>query len=366
MFVERLEALGERPAPAEGAARPEDGDLAAALHEVSNALTVVLGWLESAHAELPPGAPREAVEVARAHARLGHRIARQAIGAHATTNDDERAALPLARDAVLGVVKEAERRGVMLEIDAQGGDEALLHDASAVLQILLNLLLNAVEFSPAGGVVSLRVRDDGRAVAYEVADQGPGVPTERAATIFSVPESTRRGGAGIGLRHAAGLARTCGGELVLARTGPGACFRLSWPTAAARSGTHLSTPPARSLEGTRVLVVEDDVAVRSLIELALEARGMQVLGVGTPEELARITSRGAILDAALVDLSPIAADVRGALATLRRANPDVPVILISGSAGGVPEGLQGEFAAWVRKPFEMGEVVETLQGVLRV
>ncbi len=221
-----------------------------------------------------------------------------------------------------------------------------------------------MEFSPAGGVVTLGVRDTGRGVAYEVRDQGPGVAADRAATIFAVPDSTRRGGAGIGLRHAAGLARTCGGELLLARTGPGACFRLSWPTAAARSGTHVSTPPVRSLEGARVLVVEDDVAVRSLIELALEARGMQVLGVGTPEELSRVTARGAILDAALVDLSPIAGDVRGALATLRRSNPDVPVILISGSAAGVPDALQGEFAAWVRKPFEMGEVVETLRGVL--
>lgn len=362
--MERLEALGKRPDPVEEAEAHPEAELAAALHEVSNALTVVMGWLDAAHVELPPGAAREAIEVARAHARLGHRIARQAIGAKDAVGEGERAALPLAREAALGVVKEAERRGVRLDVDARGGQEAFLQDASAALQILLNLLLNAVEFSPPGGVVTLTVKDDPHVVAFEVTDNGPGVPADRAATIFSVPDSTRCGGAGIGLRHSAGLARTCGGDLQLARTGPGACFRLVWPIAAARSGTHLSTPPARSLEGTRVLVVEDDAAVRSLIELALEARGMQVLSAATPEELARVTSRGAVLDAALVDLSPIAGDIGGALAALRRTNPGVPLVLISGTAIGVPDAMQGEFAAWVRKPFEMGEVIETLQGVL--
>ena len=114
-----------------------------------------------------------------------------------------------------------------------------------------------------------------------------------------------------------------------------------------------------------MLVVEDDGAVRSLVELALAARGAQVLCAGSLEELERLTAHGVLLDAALVDLSPIAEDLHGALGKLRRGNPDVPIILISGLASGVPAAAEGEFVAWVRKPFEMSEVVDTLKSVLR-
>jgi DNA-binding response OmpR family regulator len=70
------------------------------------------------------------------------------------------------------------------------------------------------------------------------------------------------------------------------------------------------------------------------------------------------------LSAALFDLSPIAADPRGALQTLRERAGDVPVVLISGSPTGVPELVSDEIHAWVRKPFEMGEVIEVLRGLL--
>jgi hypothetical protein len=90
-----------------------EADLAGALHEVSNALTVVLGWLDAAHAKLPPGDERDAVEVARTHARLGHRVAREAIGAEVFPGGtSERAAKSLAPCALVGVAPQAERRGV--------------------------------------------------------------------------------------------------------------------------------------------------------------------------------------------------------------------------------------------------------------
>jgi CheY-like chemotaxis protein len=346
-------------------ATDSEAELAGALHEVSNALTVVLGWLDAAVSELGPGRAREAIEVARAHARLGHRLARRAIGAQVLGDDGERSALALARDAVLGVAQEAERRGVQVTLDDAAFDDALLRDPPEGLQILLNLLLNAIAFSPQGGVVTLALKNDG-GVLFSVIDQGPGVPPERADLILSgSPDSTRAGGAGIGLKHCHALANKRGGELRLNRAGPGAHFDLRWPIAEVRSSARSSRPATRDLDGARVLIVEDDAAVRSLVELALTARGAEVLCASNLQELDRIMARGVLLDAALVDLSPIAEDLHGALAKLRRDNAEVPIILISGLASGVPPTAEGEFAAWVRKPFEMGEVVDTLTSVLR-
>ena len=67
-------------------------------------------------------------------------------------------------------------------------------------------------------------------------------------------------------------------------------------------------------------------------------------------------------DAALVDLSPIAHDVRGAVEALRKGSPGLALVFISGSALGLPEGLDSETGdvRWVRKPFEVGEIVAAL------
>jgi DNA-binding response OmpR family regulator len=117
------------------------------------------------------------------------------------------------------------------------------------------------------------------------------------------------------------------------------------------------------LAGARVLVVEDDAAVLSLIELALEARGATVICAGNCDEITDLLSAGQPLSAALVDLSPLANradEILSALAGRAR----VPVVLISGFASGVPDGLEHHVRAWVRKPFEMGELVEVLKSLI--
>jgi len=349
---------GARPETAETAA-----DLAGALHEVSNALTVVLGWLDSAYSTLPPGEEREAVEIARSHARLGHHVARHAIGAETGREQSERSARSMARGAVVGVSKEAKRRSLLVEINDRGAGGTLIQYVDAVQQILLNLLLNAIEFSPPSSTIVLTLRSENGYVVFSVSDQGPGIEPERALTILSSATSTRPGGAGVGLRYSSALARSYGGELVLERASPGACFALRWPSLEAPSSARNAPILAPTLRGTRLLLVEDDASICSLIEVVLEARGAEVVTVRNAAEFVRIAARERF-DAALIDLSPIADDVAGALATLNGEGRSVPIILISGVASGVPAEAAGQVAAWVRKPFEMAEVVDALHRVI--
>ena len=338
-----------------------DSDLAGALHEVSNALTVVLGWLDVASTRQDPNAMRDAVEVARVHARLGHQIARAAIGAEVPERESEqRSARSVLSAAALGVTPQAERRAVRVVVDSEEPGHALVRNPGAALQILTNLLLNAIDFSPEGGEVAISVRDVGSSVLFSVADQGPGIDPERVATLLSAPQSTRRGGAGVGLRHSATLARNHGGELRVARAAPGACFELRWAIAEARSSVRPSVAAKSLVRGARVLVVEDDAAVCSLVELALGARGAEVVLAGSRAEFSIALEKDGPFDAALIDLSPLAGDVSAAFDELQEACPDIPVILISGVASGVPEEVIDRVTAWVRKPFEMGEVIEVL------
>jgi CheY-like chemotaxis protein len=338
--------------------------LAGALHEVSNALTVVLGWLDVAYSRLEAGPARDAIDVARTHARLGHGISRSAIGAEAPDSTAQASGRSVAESALMGVRPRAEQRGVQLDLQLLDSGSALLGSVGSLLQILTNLLLNAIDFSPKGSTVSIGVREEGPSVIFSVSDEGPGIDPERVATLLTAPASTRRGGAGVGLRHSAALSRTKGGSLSVARTSPGACFDLRWPIAELRTSTAPKRVKRPTVMGARVLVVEDDEAVRSLVELALEARGAEPQVVASREEFDAVLDAGGELDAALVDLSPLASDAAGAFKSLRLRHPGIPVILISGVASGVPEDLAHEVSAWVRKPFEMGEVLAVLASIL--
>lgn len=343
-------------------------DLAGALHEVSNALTVVLGWLDVARAKLPAGPEREALEIARTHARLGYGVARQAIGAEVQdAHNGQSTARALARAAITGVTPEAARRGVELSLDV-GTGHALVGNSGVALQILTNLLFNAIAFTPRGRSVTLILREHGANVLFAVQDEGPGIANERVDSLFEGPVSTRRGGAGVGLKHSYALAADHGGCLCLSRPRAadgrsGATFELTWPVAEARSGTGPKRALGTNVRGARVLVVEDDDAVRSLIELALEARGAECVLAASAAEFDVAIARGCY-DVALIDLSPIADRPHAVLQRLRSSNREMAIILISGLASGVPEELEREVSAWVRKPFEMGEVLDVMGRLL--
>jgi len=355
----------EHAEPESGVGEP-DSDLKGALHEVSNALTVVLGWLDVASGNAAPCEVKQAIDVARRHARLGHRIARQAIGAKVITSASaERLVCEFAQNALLAVEPQAANNGVRLVFEGDTDGSARMRNGSSALQILTNLLLNAIEFTPPNNHVTLSVRCDSDNAYFRVTDTGPGIEVDRAKTLFSSPpNSTRNGGAGIGLRHSEALARVTGASLTLVQARPSASFELCWPLCDAPSGArHSSAPPRLLLQNMRVLVLEDDKDVRSLLELGLEARGAQVVAVSSASEFFALLQRRPLIDAALVDLSPIKADIHDAIAKVRAACPDARLVLITGQPEGVPVEAQGQFAAWVRKPFELGEVVEALSAV---
>jgi CheY-like chemotaxis protein len=338
-------------------------DLAASLHEVSNALTVVLGWLERARAELPGGgeaAVAEALDVAWAHANLGHSIARRAVEARPSADNEVRSCFRLVQSVLRGAEPLAERRGVQLS-SSEDGPDAMVSQSGVMQQILLNLLFNAIAFTPPGKTIEVDVRTTGGRVCVSVLDGGPGVPLERRANLFRRGATTRPNGAGIGLAHAHALAKRHGGQLQLLDRSPGACFQLLWPQCEAPS-TPLSDLEAPNLTpGLRVLVLEDDPAVMTLLELGLVSRGLQVIKLGSRADLMEFSRQNVTVDVALVDLSPIASDPQSALKVLRRAVPSAPIFLVSGSC--THPSLDGVISGWIRKPFELSEVYRALARV---
>ena len=150
----------------------------------------------------------------------------------------------IAREVTEDYRAMASTAGLRLEMDADAVSERVETDPVRVRQVLGNLLSNAVKYTPRGGLVRVHacvVTDEtlGRAVALDIADNGPGIPAQLRDRVFDeffrVPANSNASGAGVGLAIARRVARMLGGDLRLRDTpGGGATFTLLLPIASAK------------------------------------------------------------------------------------------------------------------------------------
>jgi DNA-binding response OmpR family regulator len=114
-----------------------------------------------------------------------------------------------------------------------------------------------------------------------------------------------------------------------------------------------------------VLLIEDDSSILDLLEVALSARGAEVVPVLGVDDLPTILAQGPF-DVVLFDWSPIAADARKHLERVRIACPGAPLITISGSAAILDADALALCSAWVRKPFDLGELLGVITAELTI
>jgi signal transduction histidine kinase len=152
------------------------------------------------------------------------------------------------RSAVGLLRRAAEKKGVRLEIPDAVEPTGLCAamDENAFKQVLINLLMNAIEAAPEGGSVRLRAAAEGRRLRLTVEDDGPGVPRELRSRIFEPFFTTRADGSGLGLAISHQLVRAAGGGLELEdRNGRGgACFVVTLPQARAARVTSTAPEPS--------------------------------------------------------------------------------------------------------------------------
>jgi signal transduction histidine kinase len=139
----------------------------------------------------------------------------------------------VARRAAGLLAVRAGERPVRIDSPAPGDSLAASGDFRRALQVVVNLLTNAIRYSPEGGQIWVRTDREGDLAALIIADQGKGISTEDQARIFEKFERvdpTEAGGTGLGLYIARRLARAMGGDLAVdSAPGQGARFTFTLP-----------------------------------------------------------------------------------------------------------------------------------------
>src|SRR5262249_1164126 len=136
----------------------------------------------------------------------------------------------LVERAYTSFAEEARRRDIDYELVADGEPPTIMTDGDRVLQVITNLLSNALHWTPDGGQVRVGVTTSNGTISVDVTDSGPGISQEQQERIFRPFVSGDTQGTGLGLPIARELARALGGRVELDSTlGTGSSFRLVLP-----------------------------------------------------------------------------------------------------------------------------------------
>ena len=309
---ERAELLtSERAAraDAEDANRLKDEFLATVSHELRTPLNAVIGWSRMLRSgKLDDESATHALEVIERNAWAQKQIIEDILDVSRVITGKLQlnlgpVDLVAIVDAALDAVRPAlEAKEIKIETIIDAGLRIISGDADRLQQVVWNLLANAAKFTPNSGKVEVRVSYDVTHVQIQVTDTGPGIDPAFLPHVFErfrqEDGSTTRthGGLGLGLAIVRHLVELHGGVITAENRadGPGAIFtvKLQLPSGELRPETLASTyevfkegePEAASLEGLRVLIVDDERDTLDLVTMELAQRGARVTGVTSAAE----------------------------------------------------------------------------------
>ena len=371
------------------------GKLAAGIaHDFNNLLTVIGSYCDLVLLELPAGSPyRQEIEEIRGAAVRATTLARRMLG---TTHNSALIAKPIElRTVVLearDLLKHAARGDVQLTVDCAEEPGVVVADPTQIEQVLLNLVINAVDAMPDGGAVAVRTRavtlDNGRVtrsgeippgacVELTVTDTGTGMDGATLSRIFEPFFTTKpRGkGTGLGLATVFGIVRELGGGVEVDSVPEhGTTFRVLLPRVTTEEATgprRARTNAAAALpRGTEtLLLVEDEDALRASLARVFFRQGYRVLEAGHGGEALRMIAGEERIALVVTDLHMPGVGGRELSARIRALGRRMPVLFMSGSStadtgsDATPASEAGR-DRFIGKPFEIEKLLTTVREML--
>ncbi len=277
---------------------------------------------------------------------------------------------------------------IQIVLDTAAEVSTVKADAGQLEHILMNLAVNARDAMPRGGTISIQTANadlagdfarthpgaaPGRYVILTVTDTGSGMNGETLAHVFEPFFTTKEPGkgTGLGLSMVYGIVKQSGGYITVdSKVGRGTSFRVYLPRVeeAEEAQAAAPVPVARSFGSGTILLVEDEDAVRELVQAILASHGYKVLSADTAAHAAAVCrGYGQPIDVLLTDVVMPGVAGPELARELLALRPSLKIIYMSGYPGEslAEEGLSAEGLTLLQKPFTAGVLEETIRQVLR-
>ena len=369
------------------------GRLAAGVaHDFNNLLTVIRTYCDLVLLEIPPSGAHfaELTEIHHAAERAGA-LARQLlyVGRHKTL-------LPKLLDlneviqGVEAMLRHVTRSGVQVKSVLSHSLGLMRADPSQIDQVLVNLVINAVDAMPKGGEITIRTSNaeldhaytaahrgviPGHYVRLTVSDTGTGMDRETQEQIFEPFFTTKDAdkGTGLGLASVHGIVQQVHGHIsVESELGKGTTFSLFFPREIGEEGVESRRVRAAQAESSltgieTVLIAEDDDALLASLTYALSRYGYKVLDANHGGAAIRLASeREDRIDLLLTDLHMPGMDGRDLARRIAAIHPETKVLFMSGSSGtkGRTTDRPEDSDAFIAKPFSVDSLATKIRAVL--
>src|SRR5690349_11053882 len=291
---------------AERASKFKDRFLSTMSHELRTPLNAVLGFSDLL-ADQRAGELNERQRRYVSHINTGGKHLLKLIGDILDLSKIEAGRMELSCEdlRVAGIFGEvvsalrplAGKKRQTLSSQVEGG-LAVHADATRFKQVLMNLVGNAIKFTPEGGRIEIAAKQTDRDVQVSVRDNGPGIPPEEQKRIFEAFYRLRKSGegaegTGLGLAITESLVKLQGGSLGLeSEPGHGSCFYFSLPIAKVfqEARPRVTKPLRKAAETPKILVIEDDRMAAHLLESHLTSCGYPVVCCDQPERALEIAA----------------------------------------------------------------------------
>lgn len=396
-YLERKRVEGEREEllarehdlrqTAEDANRLKDEFLAIMSHELRNPLNVILGYAElllrsDEVKNVPP--LRRMADAVKRNAMAQSKLIRDLLdlsrlrSGKLELNCETVSPVIAIHNAIETVRMEADTKNIRIEVEDPGEAAFVQADPVRLEQVIWNLLNNAVKFTPRDGWIAVKLQSENDNVVLTVQDNGQGIDESFLPHIFEIfrqadPSTNRmQAGMGIGLAVVQQLVELHGGSVNAYSdgVGQGASFTIRLPRSASSKSEAVEAFDLgiESLEGMRVLVVDDSEDTTEMVQHLLEIGGAAVTAVTSGHDGLGM-AREREFDVVLSDISMPGMDGFEFVSRLRTlpGYQAVPVVALTGF--GRPEDRQRAqrqgFYAHLTKPFDIQALAELLQKIPR-
>jgi CheY-like chemotaxis protein len=341
--------LRARVAALEEAVRARDSVLSVVAHDLRNPLNIVSLAAHTLLSQLADATARRTVErisrsAQRADQMLRDLLAISAIETGAFTVESARVD---AAELILGALESqyslATSASIIVAADVSPGLPPLRADEKRLMDVLENLIGNAVKFTPPGGSITIGANNQGNEILLWVKDSGSGIDPEQLPHVFDrfwQAQKKERRGIGLGLSICQGIVLAHGGRIwVESALGVGTTMFFTIPT------VPQTEPKQRSAEVAKILLVDDRPENLLSLKAILEGPDYQLVTAKSGQEALALALREtfavALLDIAMPGMSGLEVAVH--LKELERSR-DIPIIFVT-AFGDDPEEIHRAYSA---------------------